>query len=224
MVLEHGHWRHVRRDLLRSYCVSLYCCKGTPCTFPFWLLISDSSSELKLMLKLNYFNWTRLEVSTSDCRLLSRLHDCGLRMSPIRFKEILRMIPPWRESQGSGRRSPPLARGFPSSTSRWDGTIWDQYQRGPNFGEIPGPELGDEPPLRAGSLPKRRKDVASWRCRKKLRTGLGNKYSLANMAITADVCMCTRKVRSDASLMRLQRSAIPQDASNAHLSCPVARL
>ena len=174
MVLEHGHWRHVRRGILRSCCVSLYCCKGTPCTFPFWLLISDSSSELKLMLKLNYFNWTRLEVSTSDCRLLSRLHDCGLRMSPIRFKEILRMIPPWRESQGSGRRSPPLARGFPSSTSRWDGTIWDQYQRCPNFGEIPGPELGDEPPLRAGSLPKRRKDVASWRCRKKLRTGLGN--------------------------------------------------
>ena len=86
------------------------------------------------------------------------------------------------------------------------------------------PELGDEPPLRAGSLPKRRKDVASWRCRKKLRTGLGNKYSLANMAITADVCMCTRKVRSDASLMRLQRNVIPQDASIAHLSCLVTRL
>ena len=57
---------------------------------------------------------------------------------------------------------------------------------------------GDEPPLRASSFPKRRKDVASWRCRKKLRTGLGNMYSLANMAITADVCMCTREVRSAA--------------------------
>ena len=39
---------------LSSAVFHLHCWKGTPCTFPFWLWISDSSSELKL--KSNCFN------------------------------------------------------------------------------------------------------------------------------------------------------------------------
>ena len=76
---------------LSSAVFHLHCWKGTPCMFPFWLWISDSSSLLKsnLKFKLNYFNWTRLEVSTSDCRSLLQLHDFGMRMSPLRFKGIL---------------------------------------------------------------------------------------------------------------------------------------
>ena len=34
----------------------VYCCEETPRTFPLWLWICDSSSELKSKFKLNYFN------------------------------------------------------------------------------------------------------------------------------------------------------------------------
>ena len=200
----------------------VYCCEGTPRTSSLWLWISDSSSMLKL--KLNQINWTRLEVSTFDCHSLFRLPNLGLQ-SPFRLiMGTLLLITPWRKRQGSGRRSPPLARGWSSSVLCWR-KISAKIQRYLDLSEHLGPELENEPQLCVGSTPKRRRDVASWRCWNKLRAGPGNRHSLATMAIIAGVCiMCIRGVLDAASSTGLQRRVIPQDASIAHLSCLVTRL
>ena len=203
-----------------------YCCEGTPRTSSLWLWISDSSSMLKLKLKfkLNYFNWTRLGVNIPDCHSLFRLPNLGLQ-SPFRLiMGTLLLITPWRKRQGSGRRSPPLARGWSSSVLCWR-KISAKIQRYLDLSEHLGPELENEPQLCLGSTPKRRRDVASWRCWNKLRAGPGNRHSLATMAIIAGVCiMCIRGVLGAASSTGLQRRVIPQDASIAHLSCLVTRL
>ena len=119
-------------------------------------------------------------------------------------------------------RFSPLARGCSSSTSRWEGTIWDEIQHTPRLSASSEAEVKQR--SHHVKLASKWRRIGAHLCCDYTGMGPGNMHSLTYMAITVCVFMCIGGVRSAASLMRLQRCVIPQDASIACLSCLVARL
>ena len=119
-------------------------------------------------------------------------------------------------------RFSPLARGCSSSTSRWEGTIWDEIQHTPRLSASSEAEVKQR--SHHVKLASKWRRIGAHLCCDYTGMGPGNMHSLTYMAITVCVFMCIGGVRSAASLMRLQRCVIPQDASIACLSCLVAWL
>ena len=180
--------------------VSRFYCEGVRYTSPSatWVEFSVSGLswdfwgllQLELQLEVASFQLDAIEVEYIDLWRVCRPSESAEWNATWLMGIFMLLCSRCRGCRGNEMRFSPLARGCSSSTSRWEGTIWDEIQHTPRLSASSEAEVKQR--SHHVKLASKWRRIGAHLCCDYTGMGPGNMHSLTNMAITVSVFMCIR--------------------------------